>query len=127
MDGRQGSNKFDRPIPAGTKCADDFWKVSFPNLILVSTYIWGNRAGSFSKLLLDESGRTRGVEALDGTRHLADRVIIAAGASTPTLIDLESQPVIRQSHVVKKAFICRRPKTQMRAIMTFCGFSEDMR
>lgn len=51
-------------------------------------------SGTFSKPLLSESGkRCIGVECVDGTKWYADRVVLAAGAWTPTLVDLEGQCV----------------------------------
>ncbi|OCF33856.1 sarcosine oxidase [Kwoniella heveanensis BCC8398] len=50
-------------------------------------------AGTFDSLIFDEGdGRTvRGVRASDGTEWLGDLVIMAAGAYSPALIDLEDQ------------------------------------
>ncbi|KAL4959803.1 NAD(P)/FAD-dependent oxidoreductase [Aspergillus stella-maris] len=52
-------------------------------------------AGSFKKPLFSDSSETRcnGVETVDGSKYYADKVVIAAGAWTPTLIDLEDQCV----------------------------------
>ncbi|KAL7420417.1 hypothetical protein Q5752_005388 [Cryptotrichosporon argae] len=51
-------------------------------------------AGTFKELILDGAGdcaRAVGVRAADGTEWPADLVVIAAGAWTPVLIDLEGQ------------------------------------
>ncbi|KAF5007909.1 hypothetical protein FDECE_5824 [Fusarium decemcellulare] len=51
-------------------------------------------AGTFKKPLFAADGSTcNGVETVDGTQYHADKVILAAGAWTPTLIDLEDQCV----------------------------------
>ncbi|OWZ61044.1 fructosyl amino acid oxidase [Cryptococcus neoformans Bt63] len=50
------------------------------------------RAGSFKKPLFDEDGATTiGIETVDGTQYFADKVVLAAGAWSPTLVDLEGQ------------------------------------
>ncbi|WVR04150.1 hypothetical protein IAU60_001149 [Kwoniella sp. DSM 27419] len=49
-------------------------------------------AGSFKKPLFDEDGTTCvGIETVDGTQYHADKVVLAAGAWSPTLVDLEGQ------------------------------------
>ncbi|KAH8885439.1 fructosyl peptide oxidase [Thozetella sp. PMI_491] len=49
-------------------------------------------AGSFQKPLLDAGGTTCvGVETVDGSRYYADTVVLAAGAWSPVLVDLEDQ------------------------------------
>lgn len=68
-----------------------------------------NSSGSFRKAILDDDGCTViGVEAVDGTRHYADKVIVAAGAYTPALIDLEEQCVAKVSSrtSILFAFFC---------------------
>ncbi|CAI6074917.1 unnamed protein product [Clonostachys chloroleuca] len=51
-------------------------------------------AGTFKKpLFADDEVTCRGVETIDGSRYFADKVIMAAGAWTPTLIDLKDQCV----------------------------------
>ncbi|KAJ4181629.1 hypothetical protein NW755_010898 [Fusarium falciforme] len=51
-------------------------------------------AGTFKQPLLAADGSTCiGVEAVDGTQYHADKVILAAGAWTPALVDLEGQCV----------------------------------
>ncbi|EUC37111.1 hypothetical protein COCCADRAFT_1887 [Bipolaris zeicola 26-R-13] len=49
-------------------------------------------AGSFKQPLLAE-GVCIGVETADGTRYYADKVVLAAGAWSPVLVDLEEQCV----------------------------------
>jgi glycine/D-amino acid oxidase-like deaminating enzyme len=49
-------------------------------------------AGSFKQPLLAE-GVCIGVETVDGTRYYADKVVLAAGAWSPTLVDLQDQCV----------------------------------
>ncbi|KAF1842427.1 fructosyl amino acid oxidase [Cucurbitaria berberidis CBS 394.84] len=49
-------------------------------------------AGSFKQPLLAE-GICIGVETVDGTRYYANKVVLAAGAWSPTLVDLEDQCV----------------------------------
>lgn len=53
---------------------------------------WELSAGSFKKPLFNDDGVTCiGVETVDGTRYFADKVVLAAGAWSPTLVDLEDQ------------------------------------
>ncbi|SPO00318.1 related to fructosyl amino acid oxidase [Cephalotrichum gorgonifer] len=50
------------------------------------------KAGSFRCPLFDTDGTTCiGVETVDGTKYYADKVVLAAGAWSPTLVDLEDQ------------------------------------
>ena len=49
-------------------------------------------SGAFDSLILSEDGQTcLGAVAKDGTRYLADRVVLATGAWSPALVDLEEQ------------------------------------
>ncbi|KAI1396452.1 fructosyl amino acid oxidase [Hypoxylon fuscum] len=49
-------------------------------------------AGSFKQPLFAEDGTTCiGVETVDGTKYYADKVVLATGAWSPTLVDLEDQ------------------------------------
>lgn len=51
-----------------------------------------NRSGSFKRPLFADDGTTCvGVETVDGTRYLGDKVVLAAGAWSPALVDLEDQ------------------------------------
>jgi sarcosine oxidase/L-pipecolate oxidase len=59
-------------------------------------------AGSFKQPLLAE-GVCVGVETVDGTKYYADKVVLAAGAWSPVLVDLEEQCVSKVSlgeHIV---------------------------
>lgn len=56
------------------------------------------RAGSFKRPLFGTDGKTCiGIETADGTRYNADKVVLAAGAWTPALVDLEDQCVSKVS------------------------------
>jgi sarcosine oxidase/L-pipecolate oxidase len=49
-------------------------------------------AGSFKSPLFGDDGTTCvGVETVDGTKYYADKVVLAAGAWSPALVDLEEQ------------------------------------
>jgi sarcosine oxidase/L-pipecolate oxidase len=48
-------------------------------------------AGSFSAPLLTNEGVCIGVETADGSKYYADKVVLAAGAWSPVLVDLEEQ------------------------------------
>ncbi|KAI1377078.1 fructosyl amino acid oxidase [Hypoxylon crocopeplum] len=49
-------------------------------------------AGSFQRPLFENDGTTCiGVETVDGTKYYADKVVLAAGAWSPTLVDLDNQ------------------------------------
>ncbi|KAJ5161708.1 sarcosine oxidase [Penicillium capsulatum] len=51
-------------------------------------------AGTFKcPLFTADGGTCNGVETIDGTRYYADKVVLATGAWTPTLLDLEDQCV----------------------------------
>lgn len=54
-------------------------------------------AGSFKQPLLAE-GVCTGVETVDGTRYYADKVVLAAGAWSPVLVDLQEQCVSKVCH-----------------------------
>ncbi|KAH6980774.1 fructosyl amino acid oxidase [Ilyonectria sp. MPI-CAGE-AT-0026] len=52
------------------------------------------RSGTFTRPLFAEDGTTcNGVETVDGTKYYADKVVLATGAWSPTLVDLEDQCV----------------------------------
>lgn len=56
------------------------------------------RSGSFKRPLFTADGITcNGVETVDGTKYYADKVVLAAGAWSSTLIDLEDQCVSKVS------------------------------
>jgi sarcosine oxidase/L-pipecolate oxidase len=61
-------------------------------------YISGNR-GYTKELIFSDSGRCTGVRSHDDTVHMADIVVLAAGAWTPSLIDLGEQ-MISKGHCV---------------------------
>lgn len=68
-------------------------------------------AGTFTRPLFAEDGTTcNGVETVDGTKYYADKVVLAAGAWSPTLVDLEDQCVSKVSilHLVSSAFEINR-------------------
>ncbi|KAF2110902.1 fructosyl amino acid oxidase [Lophiotrema nucula] len=50
-------------------------------------------AGTFAQTIFNGEGKGKcmGVETVDGTRYLADKVVLAAGAWTPSLVDLQDQ------------------------------------
>lgn len=51
-------------------------------------------AGTFKQPLFAADGTTCiGIETADGTKYFADKVVLAAGAWSPTLVDLEDQCV----------------------------------
>lgn len=55
-------------------------------------------AGTFKRPLFAVDEMTcKGVETVDGTQYYADKVVLSAGAWTPTLIDLEDQCVSKVS------------------------------
>lgn len=55
-------------------------------------------AGSFKQPLFREDGVTCiGVETVDGTKYYADKVVLAAGAWSSVLVDLEDQCVSKVS------------------------------
>lgn len=58
------------------------------------THIMRCRSGTFKQPLFAADGSTvNGIETIDGTKYYADKVVIAAGAWTSTLVDLEDQCV----------------------------------
>jgi len=53
---------------------------------------WFGDAGSFKRPLFAGDGYTCvGVETVDGSKYYGDKVVLAAGAWSPTLVDLEDQ------------------------------------
>jgi glycine/D-amino acid oxidase-like deaminating enzyme len=48
-------------------------------------------SGTMGNLIQGEDGEVLGVEAEDGTRHLADRVILACGGWMDSVIDTKGQ------------------------------------
>jgi len=56
------------------------------------------RAGTFKRPLFAADGTTCiGVETVDGTYYHGDKVVLAAGAWSPTLVDLDDQCVSKVS------------------------------
>lgn len=57
-------------------------------------------AGSFKSPLLGNNGSTCiGVETVDGTQYYGDKVVLATGAWSPALIDLEGQCCSKVTHL----------------------------
>lgn len=54
---------------------------------------YSRSAGAFKRPLFSGEDETAciGVETEDGTKYFADKVVLAAGAWSPTLVDLEDQ------------------------------------
>ena len=76
-------------------------------------------AGSFKQPLLAE-GVCIGVETIDGTKYYADKVVLAAGAWSPTLVDLQDQcvskvyccnSIIKHAHLTCKGLGIRSHST----------------
>ncbi|PVH89836.1 putative sarcosine oxidase [Cadophora sp. DSE1049] len=62
-------------------------------------YISGD-AGHVKKLLFDSDSKCIGVACEDGSSHFADVVILAAGAATSSILDMEGQLVAKGHSVV---------------------------
>ncbi|KAH8702252.1 FAD dependent oxidoreductase [Talaromyces proteolyticus] len=58
---------------------------------LGATFVCGNARGQVKELIYANDGDVHGVKTADGLEHFADRVIIAAGAQAPSLVDFENQ------------------------------------
>lgn len=75
--------------------------------ILLTFATWGS-AGSFRRPLFDKDGTTCiGIETEDGTKYYADKVVLAAGAWSPTLVEFEEQCC---SKVRDRNHICQLPR-----------------
>lgn len=61
-------------------------------------YICGD-AGYVKQLVFDEAGKCIGSTSADGRTHLADRVILAAGAAAAGLLDMKGQ-LVAKGHTV---------------------------
>lgn len=86
----------DRTLSKGSRCQLWIWQVcNDPSLACVYfTDAKLHRSGTFNQPLFTADGITcNGVETIDGTRYYADKVVLAAGAWSPTLVDLEDQCV----------------------------------
>lgn len=91
----QGDQQY-RRVPQGTRGQLWLWRVSMQ----LSTELTSS-AGSFKRPLLSADGRTCiGVETVDGTKYHADKVVLAAGAWTSVLVDLDDQCVSKVSRRV---------------------------
>ena len=68
------------------------WKLTATTALHAHAKLVPHRAGSFKQPLFDDDTMTCiGVETVDGTRYYADKVVLATGAWSPTLVDLEDQ------------------------------------
>lgn len=75
-----GFGRYVRPLYWGIRC-------------LLITY----SAGTFKRPLFTDETTCIGVETVDGTKYYADKVVLAAGAWSSTLVDLEDQCVSKVS------------------------------
>lgn len=67
------------------------------------------RSGTFKQPLFTADGITcNGVETVDGTRYYADKVVLAAGAWSSTLVDLEDQCVSKVSSGYPSCLACHK-------------------
>lgn len=99
------------------------WKVS------ISQATEGNltacRAGTFKQPLFAADGCTcTGIETVDGSKYHADKVILAAGAWTPALIDLEDQCV---SKVCRGTAVSRAHPDGLVLGLGICSYPIDTR
>ncbi|ORY01526.1 FAD dependent oxidoreductase [Basidiobolus meristosporus CBS 931.73] len=51
-------------------------------------FVEGETAGMFKEFLQDKLGNIKGIITLDGTEHWADLTIVASGAWTPSIVDM---------------------------------------
>lgn len=59
---------------------------------LGAKFVSGDSRGKVVRFIYTDSGSDiRGAETVDGVRHLADRIILTAGANAPQLLDFENQ------------------------------------
>lgn len=75
-------------------------------------------AGSFKQPLLAE-GVCIGVETADGTRYYADKVVLAAGAWSPVLVDLEEQCVSKVGFPPMRYFISTSDTVRLGYMLTY--------
>lgn len=61
-------------------------------------YLTGS-AGHVSKLLFDGNGRCIGARSIDSTTHLADEIVLAAGAAAASILDMKDQ-LVAKGHTV---------------------------
>jgi tRNA U34 5-carboxymethylaminomethyl modifying enzyme MnmG/GidA len=94
----QGDQQYWR-VSEGTRC--QLWVRKVSNLIPFNTGSTPSllvSAGSFKRPLFADDGTTCiGIETVDGTEYHADKVVLAAGAWSSTLVDLEDQCVSKVS------------------------------
>lgn len=72
-------------------------------VVLYSAWVTDTRsAGTFKQPLFTDGTKTTcsGVDTVDGTRHYANKVVLAAGAWSPTSINLDE---VSHSHHIKSA------------------------
>ncbi|KAJ6104729.1 hypothetical protein N7523_011049 [Penicillium sp. IBT 18751x] len=85
----------------GLFCSDGGWLAAAKAINAIGTFLQDQGvkfgfggAGTFKQPLFAADGTTCiGVETSDGTKYFADKVVLAAGAWSPTLVDLEDQCV----------------------------------
>ncbi|KAJ5682056.1 uncharacterized protein N7477_001996 [Penicillium maclennaniae] len=85
----------------GLFCSDGGWLAAAKAINAIGTFLQDQGvkfgfggAGTFKQPLFAADGTTCiGVETTDGTKYFADKVVLAAGAWSPTLVDLEDQCV----------------------------------
>ncbi|KAL4886624.1 FAD dependent oxidoreductase [Aspergillus karnatakaensis] len=85
----------------GLFCGEGGWLAAAKAINAIGTYLRSQgvnfafgSAGTFKAPLLSTDGTTcTGVETIDGTKYRADKVVLATGAWSPTLVDLEGQCV----------------------------------
>ena len=61
-------------------------------------YVHGD-AGYVKRLIYDENGTCKGVITADETNHKADKIVVASGANTATLVEA-SKEVVAQCSVI---------------------------
>lgn len=61
-------------------------------------YITGS-AGHVSNLLFNDNGKCMGAKTVHGSTHLADEIILAAGAAAASILDMKSQ-LVAKGHTV---------------------------
>lgn len=75
-------------------------------------------AGTFKQPLFHANGTTcSGIETVNGTKYYADKIVLAAGAWSPTLVDLEDQCVSKVStgHHCLRVPVVSRQLTQQQS------------
>ncbi|KAJ5257689.1 hypothetical protein N7524_009245 [Penicillium chrysogenum] len=85
----------------GLFCGDGGWLAAAKAINAIGTFLKSRgvkfgfgSAGTFKRPLFAPDGATcSGVETLDGTKYFADKVVLAAGAWSSTLVDLDDQCV----------------------------------